>query len=157
MRLLLKFFSILFVSLITFQALAFSQYEKKGHYRLIINDFKRNSSELDESLSSVIPNFLDEYIRLSGIFNVLERKEFNKLFEDESRRGKMPNLFDPDTALRLSKIIQATHIVLGEINKIGEKIYISTRLVKIETSEVILTANITYSENEELEAKARRL
>ncbi len=88
---------------------------------------------LSAHLASKMINFLNGSVDLK----VVERERL-KFILDELKLQKDGNLVDQQTAVRVGKLLGAQSVLFGNFSVIGKRIDIGVRMVKIETSEVLL-------------------
>lgn len=87
-----------------------------------------------------------------GSFTVVERGEIGKLLEEQ--RLQSSGAVDSDTAVRLGKVLGAGVILLGNIQKVGGKYQVNARLVRAETS-AVLVSGYAELDSEAFEEDAR--
>ncbi len=112
-----------------------------GVKTIAIIDFDNNSIDDRERLDPLRQGLADLMIRqLNGATNlqVVEREQLNWLLGeiDLNQSGRM----DPQTAVRIGKLMGAHSVLLGDYMYFNKRLNIGVRLVKVETSEILLTA-----------------
>lgn len=76
----------------------------------------------------------------SGGFTLVERARMNQIIEEMAKVAY--GLADADQAARLGKLQEADAIVIGEFFEDGNFLKVSSRLVIVETAEIITSASI---------------
>jgi len=107
--------------------------QNKDTYRLVIYDFQLSTTIIKKELAQDIPDLFRLFLVKSKLFNVLERREIAKLWHDRNRAEKLPDVFDPRTALYVGRFLEANYSILGKISEIGNAYLISARLVNNKT------------------------
>ena len=98
---------------------------------------------LSDKLRSHITQLVksDEYRRLEGKdhYEVVERENMDKIFEqfDVQNTGCVSD----SCAIEFGKMLQADRILLGTIGKVGNTYSVSTRIIDIESSKTVATAD----------------
>lgn len=112
-----------------------------GIKTIAIIDFDNNSIDDRERLDPLKQGLADLMIRqLNGATNlqIVEREQLNWLLGeiDLNQTGRM----SPETAVRIGKLMGAHSVMLGDYMYFNKRLSIGVRLVKVETSEILLTA-----------------
>lgn len=76
---------------------------------------------------------------------LLERDQLDLLVEELELQQTAA--FDQETALQIGRFIGAEHVVVGSIAAVEPEIRLDTRVVRVETSEVVQTASVTGRED----------
>ncbi|MGB3541828.1 CsgG/HfaB family protein [Rubrivirga sp.] len=77
--------------------------------------------------------------------NLVERDQLQALIDELGLQQTAH--FDQETALQVGLFIGADHIVLGSISAMQPEMRLDTRVVNVETAEVVQTATVTGDEN----------
>ena len=111
--------------------------------------------ELD-ILQKGLADMLVTDIAAAQMVQVVERQKLQSLIDElDLQRSKF---FDPATAVRLGKIIGATHAVTGSFHSFEPTLRIDVRLIEIATSKVVLADSVTGTKDQffELEQEVAR-
>jgi len=117
-----------------------------------ISDFDIHSKdETLQALADDIPQTLTRAFVNSRYIKPVDRQEFDKIFEEI--KLSMSGISDEKTAVEAGKVIGAEYILLGSFIKLGNKVKITCRMVRTETSEIVYTTNVkgTYEQLFDLE------
>ncbi|WP_412061471.1 CsgG/HfaB family protein [Rubrivirga sp. IMCC45206] len=76
---------------------------------------------------------------------LVERERLQALVDELGLQ--QTDAFDPETALQVGRFIGADHVVVGSIVAIHPEIRLDTRVVEVETSEVVQTASVAGRED----------
>ncbi len=98
---------------------------------------KEDYSGLSAHLASKMINFLNGSVDLV----VVERERLNFIL-NELKLQRDGNIVDQQTAVRVGKLMGAQSVIFGNYAVIKNKIDIGVRMVKVETSEVLLGADV---------------
>lgn len=112
-----------------------------GMKTLAIIDFKNRSVDHKEQYDPMEQGFADLMInRLNNSTNlkVVERERINWILNEI----KLQNENDMEGAVRLGKQLGVQSVLLGSFIIVGDQIWLGARLVKVETSEILLTDEI---------------
>ena len=82
-------------------------------------------------------------------FRVIERSQLEALLREHKLSGT--RLIDPDTALKLGRLIAARSVMTGRIVESKDGIEIVARVIDTETSEILATEDV-YDESKNLPA-----
>jgi TolB-like protein len=112
-----------------------------GMKTMAIIDFKNRSVDHKEQYDPMEQGFADLMInRLNNStdLKVVERERIKWILDEI----KMQNEYDMDGAVRLGKQLGVQTVLLGSFIIVGDQIWLGARLVKVETSEILLTDEI---------------
>ncbi|UCF64290.1 MAG: hypothetical protein JSW33_00240 [bacterium] len=115
-----------------------------GMQTVAILDFMNRSIDDREKLDPLEKGFADLMIhQLYGATNlkVVERERIQWIL-DEIKMENDPNLFDPESAVRIGKQLGVHSILLGSFIKFKKDLWLGARLVKVETSEILMTEEV---------------
>lgn len=103
---------------------------------MAILDFQNNSPHEDWNyIRATLPDLMAVYFAGKADFKVVERQRLRQVME-ELKLG-VTGMVDPQTAQRIGKLLGANVVVLGSFTELGNKIILTTRLVKVQTGEVV--------------------
>ena len=115
-----------------------------GMKTMAILDFMNRSIDDKEKFDPLEKGFSDLMIhQLYGATNlkVVERERIQWILE-EIKLENDPNLFDPESAVRIGKQLGVHSVLLGSFIKFKKDLWLGARLVKVETSEIIMTEEV---------------
>ena len=116
-----------------------------GIKTIAILDFKNRSVDDKEKFDPMEKGFADLMIsELNGTINlkVVERERIKWLL-DEIGMENDPGKFDMGTAVRVGKLLGVHTILLGSFIKVNDQMKLLSRLVKVETGEILATDEAT--------------
>jgi curli biogenesis system outer membrane secretion channel CsgG len=103
---------------------------------IAVMDFQNNTSNKRWNyLEVALPDILSSDLSTFTAFKVVERKRISEVLK-ELRLGYTGSI-DPATAQKIGKLIGANVMVMGSVINLAEDILITTRLVRVQTGEVI--------------------
>lgn len=115
-----------------------------GLQTLAIMDFSNASvtdSDRWESLTAGFPSMMINYLRGTTDLQVIERQRIKWLLK-ELELQKKAGTIDQSTAVRTGKVLGATSVLFGNYIVHEDQMRISARLVKVETSEILLAEEV---------------
>lgn len=115
-----------------------------GLQTLAIMDFTNASvDEQDrfDSLTKGFPSMMINYMSGATDMRVIERERIQWIL-DELELQRDPDLVDQSTAVRTGKILGANAVLFGSYIVHEDQIWLSARLVKVETSEILLAERV---------------
>lgn len=117
-------------------------YAEDELWNIAVIDFENltGAEELDW-LSQGIPLSLNEDLKRVGRFRVVERIEIDQAINEIM--FSLSDWADESQALDLSRQLAAQYMILGAYQSYGDSIQISTRVMDVESSEVLLSFDVT--------------
>ena len=115
-----------------------------GMKTLAVLDFMNRSIDDKEKYDPLQKGFADLMIhQLYGATNlkVVERERIEWILE-EIKLENDPKLFNQESAVRIGKQLGVHSILLGSFIKFKKDIWLGARLVKVETSEILMTEEV---------------
>jgi TolB-like protein len=115
-----------------------------GIKTIAVLDFMNRSIDDREKYDPLEKGFSDLMIhQLNGAtdLKVVERERIDWIL-NEIKLENDPNLFDAESAVRIGKQLGVHSILLGSFIKFKNDLWLGARLVKVETSEVLLTEEV---------------
>jgi TolB-like protein len=115
-----------------------------GIKTMAILDFKNRSIEDKEKYDPMEKGFAELLInQLNGAVNlkVVERERIQWIL-DEIGLENDPGRFDEKSAVRVGKQLGVHTILIGNFIKANDQLYLGARLVKVETSEILMTDQV---------------
>ncbi len=115
-----------------------------GMKTVAVLDFMNRSIDDKEKYDPLEKGFSDLMIhQLQGATNlkVVERERIQWIL-DEIKLENKPGLFDAESAVRVGKQLGVHTVILGSFIKFKNDIWLGARLVKVETSEILLTTEV---------------
>lgn len=85
---------------------------------------------------------------LSGVeyIQLVEREHLESLIRELELQQS--DLFDPDKALQVGQFVGAEYVVMGSITAVQPDIRLDSRVIQVETSEIVKTAQVTGEEGD---------
>lgn len=124
--------------------------EGPGLQTLAIMDFRNSSVDQRErfaSLSKGFPSMMINYLNGATNLKVIERERIQWLL-DELKLQRKADVVDQSTAVRTGKLLGATAVLFGNYIIHENEMRLSTRLVKVETGEILLSDKVTGEPDE---------
>ncbi len=115
-----------------------------GLQTLAIMDFTNASvtnSQRWASLTAGFPSMMINYLSGTTDLQVIERQRIDWLLK-ELRLQKKDDVVDQSTAVRTGRVLGATSVLFGTYTVLEDRIRIGARLVKVETSEILLAEEV---------------
>ena len=112
---------------------------------LAVLDFSNNSIDDHERMDPLSKGFTSLFInQMNGAtdLKVIERERIQWLL-DELDLQKDPSRVDQQTAVRAGKLLGAQSVLLGSFIKHGKKMVLNARLVSVETSEILMSEQVS--------------
>jgi len=127
------------------------QKEDPGLQTLTIMDF-RNSSiyepERYDPLAKGFPSMMINYLNGATDLKVIERQRIQWLL-NELKLQKKVDIVDQSTAVKVGNLLGATAVLFGNYSVVSDdRMRLSGRLVKVETSEILLAEKVTGEPDE---------
>lgn len=135
-------FIIFFLFLILFSC--FSQQKTK----LIVFDLDSTSKEISQDEIITLSDFIRSSFISIGTFEVISREELNKILKEYE--FQLSGLTDESTAIRLGKMFNAEHAIIGTIGIFGKTYIINIKLLNIETGEYLKAESIQSDSKENI-------
>ncbi len=115
-------------------------YSEDNKIRIVVFDLDVNSSDVNKSEAITLSEYLrDEFIN-AGAFEVVSRKQLNKLMEEY--KFQATGLTSESNAVVLGKLLNVKRGVIGTIGKFGDTLLISLKLFDLESGKYITAENI---------------
>lgn len=133
--------------------------KRGGLHTLAVMDF-RNSSIFDREryapLSKGFPSMIINFLNGATDLKVIERQRIQWLLK-ELKLQRKGDVVDQSTAVRMGKVLGASTVLFGNYSVIDDdQMRLSGRLVKVETSEILISEKVT-GEPDEFSALVREL
>ena len=129
----------------TFVCVACSGFAQQ--YRVAILPFKHVGVYSDMAeVAGNLPEMLASNLGESKGIRVLERTQINKAIANF--QIEQSDLFDPEETIKIGRWLGATHMVVGSVTAVSQKVRIDTRVVDLEQGEVTNTAKVEGSREE---------
>ncbi len=84
---------------------------------------------------------------------VVEREHLESLIRE--LQLQQTAFFDPETALRIGQFVGAEYVVTGSITAVQPEVRLDTRVIRVETSEVVKTAEVSGREDRLFQLQGR--
>jgi len=106
---------------------------------LAVAEFEaRNVSQMD---AVTISDFLRTELVKSGVFNVVERRNMEKILAEQ--RFQMSGCTTQECAVQMGRILNVQKIVIGSLAKLGIVYHITASITDVETTRVEISERIT--------------
>jgi len=106
--------------------------------RIAVFEFNSTKELRERRVGHAVAELLTHHINGDSGFVLVERLELNKIMEE--LKLSMAGVTDQEDALKAGKLGGARVVVLGSVEKFGDKYHVNARLVDVETGEVAATA-----------------
>jgi len=106
-----------------------------------------NKSGIEREEAEQITNYLSRSITNNPIFNVVEREEIERIFEEQN--FQLSGMVDDSQIIEFGKLSAAEQLLMGSVGKLFGKIVISLKLVSSESGQIIL-ADTVYTEEQQI-------
>ena len=123
-----------------FIIIIFSIFISRENYIAVI-DFE-NINMNSGTVKALTQRLTTELITLEK-FDVLERSDMEKLLDEQ--KFQYSGCVDTQCVVDIGKILGAKHMVIGSISKIGNSYSIDARMISVETSKAVKSAQYTYN------------
>ena len=107
---------------------------------IAIIDFEGTGVTKDET-KALTQRLTSEMIALE-VYQVVERSEMKQLLDEQ--KFQYSGCTDTECAIEIGKILNSNYIVIGSVSKLGSTYSIDSRMIDIETSEVISSASYSH-------------
>ncbi len=109
--------------------------------RLAIISFENVSEQAKkQDIGRGVAELLANRLAQSGSFTLIERQQLEKILE-EQKLG-LSGLIDADSAKQVGQLLGAEAIVMGSVSEIGQYYSINSRVVDVESAEVLASASV---------------
>lgn len=101
--------------------------------------FRLNTNErlAKERTGFALAELLTHHLMASPVFTIVERTELERILTEQ--RLQTAAAIDPDSAVKVGKLLGARLLVLGSVEKVGGKYSVNARIVETETGRVLST------------------
>lgn len=108
--------------------------KNQGATTLAVFPLTTDESLAKKKLGPAVSDILARNFFGNKNFTLVEREEFNKILSEQKLHAS--GVIESDTQVRLGKMMGAKTILLGNIQKVGDKYQVNARLVNTESGEV---------------------
>ncbi len=106
---------------------------------LTVADFEaRNVSQMD---AATVSDFLRTELVKSGVFNVVERKNMEKILAEQ--RFQMTGCTTQECAVKMGKILNAQKVIIGNVAKLGIVYHINANITDVESGRIEISERVT--------------
>ena len=120
---------------------------------MAITDF--DVSGVTPAIAASVADFIQDGLRQTGRFTVIERKNVQKLLQEQM--FQKIGCTSTDCAVEIGKMLNVNNIVSGRVSQMGKRIVISLSLVDVEASKISLTDSIECDSVELLNTGSQKL
>ncbi|MDI6791958.1 MAG: FlgO family outer membrane protein [bacterium] len=110
---------------------------KEEKKRVAVIGLRNSESKVDE-LGDYLSDELISKLHQTGKFKLVERKFLDEVLKEQNLG--ISTIIDPETAVRLGKILGVEAIITGTITDLGEFLRVNARLISAETGAISATA-----------------
>lgn len=110
-------------------------------FHVAVLDFE--TVAMSKSEGRILTNKLRNELVKSGKYVVLDRGEMDAVLREQG--FQQTGCTNSDCVVQMGQILGMSHIISGSIGKIGELFYIETKLIDVETSQIVRSVD-THSE-----------
>lgn len=117
-----------------------SGYQKTGaggRESIAVFRFNTNDRLAKERTGFAVAELLTHQLVTAPAFTVVERTELERVLTEQ--RLQTSAAIDPDSAVKVGKVLGARLLVLGSVEKVGGKYSVNARIVETETGRVLST------------------
>jgi hypothetical protein len=109
---------------------------------------------VEESQSRITYGYILDQVHKSGGFRIVERGELDKALEEMALSAT--DAVDDTTAVEIGKFTGAEYILLSSLAAEGGRLYISMRVISVETGQVVNTSSQSAASFDRVERLARQ-
>jgi len=113
----------------------------KEKITVVVADFENLGVETYE-LSLIMDLYTDSLLE-TGAFRVLERKELDKVLEEQSLQ--FSDISNSENAVKIGKILNASFLATGSCGRLGSDYVITIKLIHIETGETLVSVKSNFN------------
>lgn len=110
---------------------------------------------VSKMVSAAVTDLIRSEMVKTGLYTVVERSQMDEILKEQG--FQQTGCTDQSCAVQLGKILSAKKILLGEINKMGETIMITVRIVDVEKGVSEYSANEKAHSEDVLDEAAKKL
>ena len=114
-----------------------------------------NPQGISENTAIIVSEFLRHYLLKINKFNVLEREMMEEIIKEQ--KFQLSGCTTEECAVKVGALLNVEKIVVGSISKLGDKYYITARLVDVESGKVDNSQKLSCSFENELEINCKIL
>ena len=111
----------------------------------ILNIEARAVNQTDAVLAT---DFIGEALVKSGKFIVIERENMEKILQEQ--KFQLSGCTTEECAVKAGKLLNVQQMLLGSLNRTGDKYYISLRLINVEEGTIAAAETQEYNQTTEL-------
>jgi TolB-like protein len=123
-----------------------------GQPRVGVMDF--NTVGVEEPMGKGVSELICTELSANSSVRLVERAAMRRLMEERNLRGS--DLAD-SVAAELGKLAGADSVLVGSLVKTGDKLTVATRLVRVQSGEVVLGRSVTVRSESDLPRVGREL
>ena len=109
--------------------------------RVVVFDFNVNSGMTNETAITLTNKFRSEIAKTKK-YTMVERSAMEQVMSEQ--RFSVSDLADQEKAIELGKLLSASKVVVGDIDKIGQTYSIFLRLIDTQTGSIENTETLEY-------------
>jgi TolB-like protein len=117
-------------------------------------DFDNNSGRTEyERIGSALAAMTISDLSSVPALQLVERQRINDVITEQ--KLQRTNLFDSTTAVRAGKLVGAQYILTGSFAAVQPSVRIDTRVISVETGQIVKTAHVTGKEDKFFELQQK--
>lgn len=129
-----------------------SRFDYKSPPVLAVMPLNANKSLTQKRIGFAFSELITHNVVKGGEYNVVERTQLNQVMQEQ--KLQQTGAIDSESATELGKLLGAALMVVGSVEKVGNNYQVNTRMVDVQTAEVMSTA-FTEIPAKEFEQEAR--
>ena len=117
--------------------LSFFSFGEEQGMRIAVSDLSPKG--VDSSFAAIVTERIRSELVSTRLFRVMERTEMKSILDEQ--RFQRTDLCDQTCAIEMGQILGVGYIVAGSIGKIGKVFTITTRMINVNSGEIICVSN----------------
>lgn len=91
--------------------------------------------------ASVVSDFFRDALLNTGAYQLVERSSMEQVLAEQ--KFQMSGCTSDECAVKMGKLLNVNRIILGSLSKLGEKYYISVRMVNVEQGKIVVADTVS--------------
>lgn len=142
-----------FILLMLFTLMAFIIFAQEDLPLITVMDFEANEISLMEV--RIFSDFLSTHIHETGKYRIIDRTQRETILKELA--FSLSGCVDEKCQIEAGRMLQAKHIVVGSLGKIGSRYLLNMKMIDLSTSETVKTVSSQYPDLDALLDDSRRL
>jgi len=101
---------------------------------------------VDKDMASSLTDALRNKLMSTGNFEIVEREQMDKIMQEQAFQ-MTGACNDADCMAQAGKILGIKHMIAGSVGKVGEIYIVNSRLLDVETGEILFDVSVKYRGN----------